>query len=368
MRICLDARKLWDSGVGTYIRGLLDGLHDINAEIEWDFIVRPGDENYARFSQLKNRLHTSKAREYSLSELFSISKIANRTSTDFFHAPHYVVPLNLKLPFVVTIHDLIHLRFPQYFSAHKRAYARWMFRRVCKDARRILTVSQCTKRDLISEFGTPEEKISVCYVGVSRSYSVPVYEEEISQFIGEYSLPKDYLLFIGNLKPHKNVSGLIEAWAKLPDSVRPVLLIVGEGKKYRLSLERRIQSLGRAKEVFFTGSLPEDSMRPLYRCATACVQPSWYEGFGSPPLEAMASGIPVAVSNRGSLPEIASDAALVFDPGDAESFRHALEKILTDQDLRRSLMEKGLRRAQEFTWERTALMTLQTYREIIQKD
>ncbi|HDH57098.1 MAG TPA: glycosyltransferase family 1 protein, partial [Bacteroidetes bacterium] len=229
-------------------------------------------------------------------------------------------------------------------------------------------VSQCTKRDLISEFGTPEEKISVCYVGVSRSYSVPVYEEEISQFIGEYSLPKDYLLFIGNLKPHKNVSGLIEAWAKLPDSVRPVLLIVGEGKKYRLSLERRIQSLGRAKEVFFTGSLPEDSMRPLYRCATACVQPSWYEGFGSPPLEAMASGIPVAVSNRGSLPEIASDAALVFDPGDAESFRHALEKILTDQDLRRSLMEKGLRRAQEFTWERTALMTLQTYREIIQKD
>ena len=308
------------------------------------------------------------AREYSISELFSISKIANRTSVDLFHAPHYVVPLNLKMPFVVTVHDLIHLKFPQYFPVHKRAYARWMLRRVCKEARGIITVSQRTKADLAKDFEIKKEKISVCHIGVSSSFFSPVFEEEISQFIGEYSLPKEYLLFIGNLKPHKNVSGLIEVWAKLPDSIRPALLIVGEGKKYGLSLKRQIQNLGRAKEVFFTGSLPEDAIRALYQCAIAYVQPSWYEGFGLPPLEAMASGIPVAVSNRGSLPEIATDAALVFDPGDSESFGFALEKILTDQEMRRSLMEKGLRRAQEFTWEKTALKTLQTYREIIREN
>lgn len=361
MRVCLDARKLWDSGIGTYIRGLLAGFPEVSADIQFDLIVRKGDSFPDVMTSTPFRCFSSGSKEYSIGELFTISRIANNTSADLLHAPHYVVPLRLKMPLVVTVHDVIHLRFPEYFAAYQRIYARWMLQRACSISEVILTVSECTKQDLIRMFGVDADKITVGYSGVDQRFFQSIPREQADRFRSDCGLPSGYLLYVGNMKPHKNVSGLIHAWACLSDAVRPPLVIVGEGADYRALLRRQVESLGRSNEVFFRGNLPEEAMVCLYKSARAYVQPSRYEGFGSPPLEAMACGIPVTVSNRGALPEIAGPAALVFDPDNSDEFTVSLEKIITDQTIRQSLVEKGHRRAQEFTWTRTARLVYESY-------
>lgn len=366
MRVCLDARKLWDSGIGTYIRGLLDGFSEIELCPDWDFITRRNGAAFDFLRSKRGKLYISDAGEYTIKELFNISRIANRAESDLVHIPHYVIPFNAQKPLIVTVHDLIHLKFPQYFSAYKRAYARWMIGRALKRADAILTVSKNTKNDLIANFRVSPEKISVCYVGVNRKFFLDPPVESVQKFKNDYELSNGVLLFVGNLKPHKNVSGLIDAWEELPDSVRPMLVIVGEKIGEYPSLLQKIRYIGREKEVRFLGSLSTDELISLYRCATAYVQPSWYEGFGSPPLEAMASGIPVAVSNRGSLPEIVEDAALIFDPDDRDQFTGTLEVLLTDESIRKSLSERGRDRAEGFQWKNTAKGTYEVYLQVME--
>jgi glycosyltransferase involved in cell wall biosynthesis len=363
LRVCLDARKLWDSGIGNYIRGLLEGFEHIEADPQWDLIVRSDADDRSFLRNRTVQWHQCGAPDYSLSELMSLGGIANRTGADLFHAPHYVVPFGLKLPLIITIHDVIHLRFPQYFSSLKRAYARWMLSRACRQAHAILTISEQTKRDLIEMLGAQEDKIFITYSGISQRYFQSLSETQESEFRRIRSLPEDYLLYVGNLKPHKNVSGLIVAWANLPDSVRPPLVIAGAKIDQYGELNRLVHELHGETEVFFTGNLPDEEMPALYQCALAYVQPSWYEGFGAPPLEAMASGIPVTVSNRGASPEISGHAALIFDPADTSDFATTLATLINDSDLRQTLIEKGLKHAAKYTWDRFARKTLEVYQQ-----
>jgi len=367
MRVCLDARKLRDSGIGNYIRALLDGFEQIEAKSEWNLIVRRRDFQNTLEMWPKSKVSACNAPEYSIRELWQVASVANRLGADLFHAPHYVAPAGLRIPLVVTIHDLIHLKFPEYFAGIKRAYARWMLNRACRNARAILTISEQTKADLISMIGAEERKIFITYSGINQRYFDPVSEPGLESFRQRQRLPRGYLLYVGNLKPHKNVTGLIRNWANLPNSLRPLLVIVGAKIDQYAELRRLAMELGRAEEINFVGSLPDEEMPALYQNARALVLPSWYEGFGAPPLEAMASGIPVAVSNRGSLPEIAANAALIFDPADDQQFVGSLERILTDEALRQTLIEKGKQRASQFTWARCAEKTYQVYKQALEK-
>ena len=362
MRVCLDARKLWDSGIGTYIRGILQGFCELQDEPQWDFIVRPQDAESELLTGKSSRCFPNKAGNYSLSELFRLSPTANAASAELYHAPHYVFPFNLKLPLVVTVHDIIHLKMKRYFSPYQRAYARYMLNRVGKCAKAVLTVSERTKHDLIEELGYNASQIIVSYLGVEEVFFQTLSAESLDDFQRKSGLPSEYILYVGNLKPHKNVSGLIEGWSHLPDSSRPPLVIVGDKCGAYKSLQQQVMAAGLEKEVFFSGGLPRDVMPALYKRASAYVQPSWYEGFGLPPLEAMAAGTPVVVSNRGSLPEIAQDAALIFNPADGEELTNVLEAVLTNSNLSRKLTEKGWKRVQEFSWKKTALKTLDAYR------
>lgn len=364
MKVCLDARKAWDSGIGTYIRGLLEGFTQIEADIEWDYIIKPDSSRVGASRKDQSRSHPCKSGSYSLSELFAVSRIANGTKAQIFHAPHYVIPYGLRPPIVVTVHDLIHLQFPQYFSVLQRAYAQWMFTRVKRHARAIITVSERTKSDLMRQFAIPAEKLWVIYHGVSARY-FNADESEAIAMRAKYNLPETYLLFVGNLKPHKNIGGLISAWAKMADSLRPPLVMVGTGREEYLNLAQQEKIRGRENEILFLGEIVDAEMPALYRGARAYVQPSWYEGFGFPPLEAMASGIPVAVSNRGALPEVVGDAALIFDPADQEQFVGTLESIVADEALRKTLREKGLQRALLFSWETAAQQTYKVYCHIL---
>jgi glycosyltransferase involved in cell wall biosynthesis len=361
VRVCLDARKLWDSGIGTYIRGLLEGMAGLEDRPEWDFILKPGTALPEGDRSRIHQTYFSSAGNYSIAELFNISRIANATRAELFHAPHYVIPVGLKIPLVVTIHDLIHLVMPQYFSPVQRAYARWMLGRVARRAKVILTVSQHSKQDIVNVVGVSPDKIVVTYSGVFKRYFEKISDEQLIRFRVDFNLPTSYLLYIGNLKPHKNVSGLIESWRRLPNSLRPPLVILGPKNDEYPALMRQVQDLRMNGKITFLENLPNKFMPCLFRSATAYVQPSWYEGFGSPPLEAMAVGLPVAVSNRGSLPEIAGPAALIFDPDQPDEMVAVLEKLLADSSLRRDLIDKGRKRAEQFTWERIAQRTLEVY-------
>jgi glycosyltransferase involved in cell wall biosynthesis len=365
MRVCLDARKLWDSGIGTYIQGLFDGFTKIEHEVKWDFILSTA-EHKDEVELFARSIRYSKAKNYSISELFDISRLVNQTGSDLFHAPHYVLPLNVKPAAIVTVHDIIHLRFPDYFSPLQRSYARWMLNRVKNKAAMVLTVSETTKRDLITELGFSEEKIMVTYPGVGERFFNPVQKDTIAEFCLKSGLPQDYLLYVGNLKPHKNVNGLIDGWAKLNNSIRPPLVIVGSGERYLKYLLKRAGKLGLSGEVFFPGRIANDDMTALYQGALGCVQPSWYEGFGSPPVEAMASGVPLAISNRGSLPEVTGDAAVVFNPAKVDEMISVLERLLTDTVLRTDLIQKGRQRAARYRWEKTAEGTLQAYKTALE--
>ncbi|MFH1861647.1 MAG: glycosyltransferase family 1 protein [bacterium] len=364
MRVCFDVRKLWDSGIGTYIRGLLRGFAETGMAIEWDFIARSSDAGSDLLQRFPGVIQPSRAGNYSINELFSLSRIAKRTQAALFHAPHYILPVGLKMPAVVTIHDIIHLKFPEYFSVPQRAYARFMLNRVKANARMVLTVSEKTREDLVADLHFNPENVVVTYLGVEAQYFQRVSAAAVEEFRAKHSLPRGYLLYVGNLKPHKNVSGLINAWAKLASSIRPPLVIVGTRTDHSSFLQRQVRSLHRDKEAFFVGELSVKELALAYRGAHLYVQPSWYEGFGLPPLEAMASGVPVAVSNRGSLPEIAGESALIFDPGDLDDMVDALECMITITDLRRAFINKGRMRVRNFYWKKTAQLTYQQYQKI----
>lgn len=314
MRVGIDCRKIADFGIGTYIRGLLHGL----AAIGGAEYVAFGPREIAPMLPAGVEHAVVDAPKYSVRELFVIGKNAR---IDLFHAPHYVVPF-LKVPFVVTIHDLIHLR---HRNPAARAYAQWMIGRAVRRSRAVLTVSDAVKRDIASAFGHPE-KISVTPNGVDA-----VFQANGPKAEGRY------FLFVGNEKPHKNVDRLIAA----ARSINAELIRVGSN--------RHVSS---------------EELASLYRGAIALVLPSLEEGFGLPALEAMACGTAVITSNAPALVEITGDAAIHVDAKSVESISDAMTRVMSDTKLRAAMIERGFRRARAFTWKRCAEMTLEIYGRI----
>ena len=306
MRVAIDARKIRDFGIGTYIRGLIAGL----VEIGEDEIVALAPK-WAELPRGVEHLIVD-VPKYSIRELFTVGR---GIRADVFHAPHYVVPFT-KLPTVVTIHDLIHL---EVRNPLKRAYARTMMRRAARHT--VVTVSEAMKREIEGTLGVREVIVTPNGVDAHFSPNGPRRGGE-------------YVLFVGNAKPHKNVGAAVEAArrAKIP------IVLAGE------SFE------------FF------DDLAPLYRGAIALLMPSIEEGFGLPALEAMACGTPVITSKNPALVEVTSDAALHVDAHDVDALAHAITRIADDSSLRAQLASRGIERATEFTWKRCAERAREAYR------
>jgi glycosyltransferase involved in cell wall biosynthesis len=332
MRIGIDARKIADFGIGTYIRGLLHAL------------VASGDETYVAFAPE----HVAPllppgvehvvidAPHYSIRELVILGRAVDRTRLDLFHAPHYIVPFT-RLPVVVTIHDLIHLRHRNPLAP---LYARQMIRRAVRKSRRVLTVSESVKREIISTFGCADDHVLVTPNGVDKRFSPDGPSAE-----------GRYFLYVGNDKPHKNVDVLVDAIAAISDAS-----LVLTGAPFERFRER--------ERVVITGFVDDSELAALYRGAIALVMPSREEGFGLPALEAMASGCAVITSNAPALVEITEDAALHVDAS-VIALRDAMQRIASDDSLRRTLASCGVERAKNFTWTRCADLTRAAYRASI---
>ena len=369
VRIGIDARKLHDFGIGTYIRNLLRQLARLDRDTEFVVLARPADCEAVGSLGENFRAVPETAANYSVAEQIRIPFALRREGVTLFHAPHYVLPPLVTCRSVVTIHDCIHLMFPQYLPSRLAlAYARTSIALASRRATRVLTVSESSKRDILRFVDVPADKIDVIYNAYDARFGVEPCEEDVIRVRERYQLHDEFVLYAGNVKPHKNLERLIEAF----DLVRKrgldhlKLVLIGDEISKYAALRRAVHSHQLHKYVRFLGYLPEETLAVMYRLAGVFVFPSLYEGFGLPPLEAMASGTPVVTSNVSSLPEVTGDAAVLVDPYRPEAIADGIERVLGDETLRRDLRAKGLARARQFSWEASVTRVREIYGEIAQ--
>jgi glycosyltransferase involved in cell wall biosynthesis len=371
VRIAIDARKLRDYGIGTYVRNLLRQLARQDEANEYVVLCRETDCDTVEALGARFRAVSENAGPYSIAEQFAIPMDLRRESINLFHAPHYVLPPLTPCTSVVTIHDCIHLRFPQYLPNRiGYAYARAQMWTATHRAARVITVSEASKRDILRYFRVPESRIDVIYNAIDDRFWEKPDIDEMNRVRERYQLTNPFVLYAGNIKPHKNLERLIEAFHLLrqnsPDLKDVQLLIIGDEISKYATLRRAVHRHKLHKHVRFFGFVPDQTLAALYRLANVFVFPSLYEGFGLPPLEAMASGTPVITSNVSSLPEVVGDAAVMIDPYESEAIAGAMHRVLTDEGLRADLRRKGLARAREFSWERSIARVREIYGEVMQ--
>ena len=367
VRVAIDTRKLHDFGIGTYVSNLVRGLARLDHDHEYTLICHPEDVDFVKTLGANFHAWPDRSGNYSFREQFTIPLDVWRARPDLFHAPHYVLPPLTPGKTVVTIHDCIHLRFPQYLpnrAAH--LYARVFLSNAVTKAARIITVSEASKRDIIELLHAPAGKVEVVYNGFDERLTSPSAEDE-ARVRNRFQLDAPFVLYAGNIKPHKNVDRLIEAFARLRlrgmDNVK--LLIIGDDISKFSNLRRLVHRHQLHQHVRFLGFVSTDTLAALYQLAQVFVFPSLYEGFGLPPLEAMANGTPVITSNVSSLPEVVDDAALLIDPLDAGSIADAMYRVLNEPDLRAELVRRGRERVKAFTWERSVARTHEIYMDVL---
>ncbi len=368
MRVGIDARKAADYGIGTYIRSLLEHFLHLDGAAEWVLFHRPGDEGLLPRGE-RITLVPEPSTPYSLRELWALSAQAKRQRVDLYHAPHYTLPFRLPCPAVVTIHDLIHLLFKKHLPYPMAGrYARFMIGRAVRRASRVITVSRSSERDIISRFPKARESIRVIPNGVEKVFSPRPLPEVREWLTHSLDLKGPYLLFVGNPKEHKNLDLLFRAFARLQTPYADLsLVIVGGDDRQQQKLGARARALGIDTRTRLFGYLDQETLALLYSAATVFVFPSLYEGFGLPPLEAMACGAPVAASSSSSIPEVLGPAAAYFSPESVDSLVTTLGNLLDDAGLRARLTRSGSERARLFSWEETARQTLDTYRQVFEE-
>jgi glycosyltransferase involved in cell wall biosynthesis len=279
-----------------------------------------------------------------------------------------VLPPLVRVPSVVTIHDCIHLMFPQYLpNRWALTYARTSITMAAKRSTRVLTVSESSKRDIRRFVDVPPSKIDVIYNSYDPRFGVEPAADAVDRVRERYQLQSQFVLYAGNVKPHKNLERLIEAFhivrSRGLDDVR--LILIGDEISKYTALRRAVHRHQLHNYVRFLGYLPEETLAVMYRLAGVFVFPSLYEGFGLPPLEAMASGTPVVTSNVSSLPEVAGDAAVLVDPYSAEAIADGMYRVLTDNDLRSELRRRGPERASHFSWESSVRRVREIYGQVL---
>lgn len=370
-RIGIDARKLQDFGIGTYVRNLVRALADLDTgslALRYLLLVRPEDREQLADLPANFELAVESAPVYSLRELVTLSWHLWRQRLDLYHATHYVLPAALTPRVVVTIHDIIHLLYPEFLPNRMAfLYARRMIHRSLTRGDRIVAVSQNTRADLMQQFAMDGRKIEVIYNGVEDVFRRRLPDEEIEHWLRSLGISRPYLLFVGNPKPHKNLDTVVQAYARarrLAPFDAP-LVCVGNRSGSEFKIRQRAEHLGIGDQVRLLGHVAQEALPAIYQGATLFLYPTLYEGFGLPVIEAMASGVAVITSNTSALKEIAQGYAHLVDPLDIPAMAKAISQCMSDGEHRAALARLGLRRARDFRWEHTARKTLGVYLSVL---
>jgi alpha-1,3-rhamnosyl/mannosyltransferase len=361
----LDARTATPHfpGIGRYVTNLARAMEPLLAPDEHLTILHDPDQRLALTASTAVRLLPVGASPFSLAQQWALPRLLRHLSADLYHSAYFLMPYAPSpegVPTLLTVYDLIPLLLPQQSTLRARLLVRWAVRLALRAAQRVIAISEATRRDFLAHFRLQPEKIQAIPLAADPAFH-PQLPDCVVAARARYHLPERYLLYLGSNKPHKNLVRLVEAWALLQPQSMP-LVIAGAWDDRYPDARQRAGALSLAGQIHWLGAVPEVDLPALYSGALLLVFPSLYEGFGLPVLEAMACGTPVVCSNSSSLPEVAGDAALLIDPLDTEKLAWTVRLALEDERLRQDLREKGLRRAQSFSWPRTAELSLMTYR------
>jgi glycosyltransferase involved in cell wall biosynthesis len=369
MRVAVDAHMIGERQTGAeyYTLGLIAGLARVDSENHYTLLT-------THRAALKRALNLpSNFEPFTVHPGSNLPRVAwampracRQVRAQVLHVS-YTAPPICPCPTVVTIHDIAYEFFPRFFSPRDRWLLSITVPFSCRRAARVIAVSECTKHDLIDQYGIPETKIRVIYEAANDKFSQGIPQEKVTHIQKQYADGRRYILAVGNIQPRKNLKRLIEAFAALiaenTEEDMPVLVIGGQAKWQSSAIYQQVEQQGLSSFIHFTGYIPDEDLPALYRGAEIFVYPSIYEGFGLPPLEAMASGIPVICSKASALPEAVGDAALLIDPLDTGSIVQALRELVSDAARRQALTRAGLARAAQFSWEKTARETIAVYEE-----
>jgi glycosyltransferase involved in cell wall biosynthesis len=377
MRIGIDVSSAVNqtAGIGRYTTELVTSLLEIDKQNEYVFHSFFGDPSgfKKRFSEDRFQMSAHEFSGRMLRVRALCLSFLRRTpdsllqNIDIFHVPDFAFPASRKVPSILTVHDLIFLRYPEYFTKINRTYMKQMAKFSADNARHIIADSHSTKLDIMEYFRIPEEKISVIHLAVSDLFQPVDDPVKSGQVLSTHGVDGPYLLYVGTLEPRKNVITILEAFHACLNSEQdfPYRLVVA-GKKGWLYEEtfQRVKKLRLEDRVVFTGYVDDQGLPVLYSNATAFVYPSIYEGFGFPVIEAMSCGAPVICANTSSLVEVAGNAALTHNPTDVEKLAQNILELTRDDALRREMIEKGFENVKRFSWAKTAEETLKIYSNI----
>lgn len=380
MKIGVDIRVLMDeyySGVSEYTANLLSAIFSLDKENEYKLFYNSWhnlDERLKSWRRPNAEIISShipnKIFNYFFQKIFSYPKINQSLGgVDIFWSPHFnFTSLNKKTKKIITVHDLSFLRYPEFFSLRKNIWHKALgVKKILQTADKIIAVSENTKNDIIELIGVDSNKIQVIYSG-NNAVKKEISKTEVNEFFSKYKLTGRLILYLGTIEPRKNISGLIAAYNSLRlnnKSLSDVKLVMAgaDGWKNK-KIYAEWQSSPYRHDIIFLGYISQKEKEFLYSRSSIFVYPSFYEGFGFPPLEAMTYGLPVICSNISSLPEVVGDAALMINPFKSEEITSAIEMVLNDDGLRHILINKGFERSQKFSWEKTAQEYLQVFKEL----
>lgn len=298
----------------------------------------------------------------------ALSAAIRRYNLDLVHDPNGIAPFwgpRYRARRIVTIHDAFAYVYPETHNRLDTWRYRWMLPSTAARADAVLTDSRHSRRDLVQHVGVAARKLHVAGCGLDRRFQ-PIVDKTVQQaVIDRYNIPTPYLLYVGGITARKNIARLFEAYARVRERHPQITLVIGGKRQWQTrAIDAAFERLQLADQVHFTGYVADADLPTLYSAATAFVFPSLYEGFGLPPLEAMACGTPVITANVSSLPEVVGDAALLVDPYDVQSLADAIERVIQDDALRRMLRQRGLERAAQFSWAQVARKTVQVYEQV----
>ena len=360
------------AGVHVYAKHLLNALAQTGKP--FTVLISPTAITEFANSQLPIAVHpASRTTERPFSrivvEQIETPRMLREMNASLYHGLGFVAPLRAPCPTIVSVMDLSFITQPQAHKLFNRTYLKLFARASCRRAARVITISEWTKRDVVQHFGIAPERVDAIPLGVAHDHFKPQTAEVVTAFKAQHNIGNHAIFCLGSLEPRKNLPRLIEAFSLLTSSfsLATSQLFVGGNPAWKYDdVFARIKQLGLEDRVKLIGRVSDDDLPKWYASCAVTAYPSLYEGFGLPPLEAMACGAPVVTSNVTSLPEVVGDAGLMVDPTDVQALSDALARVLNDDALRAEMQAKSLARACEFTWQKTAARTMESYRKVIE--
>ena len=371
MRIGFDAKRLFHNftGLGNYSRSLVRNLsryanEDLDLHL---YSPKPSQHQRVSYFQENYPIHTNEDKKILWRSKRIVSDLI-RDNIDVYHGLSHEIPWGIgerKIKTIVSMHDLIFLRYPKFYPFIDRKIYDWKFRYAARYADQVLAISESTKADLISYYDISPQKIQVLYQACDEQFYQLHKLEEIESCLAKHKLPTDFLLYVGSITERKNLLGLVQAIELLPDSLQIPLVILGQGKAYKVKVQEYIERKGLKKLFVFCEGIPFQDFPFIYQAAKALIYPSFFEGFGIPIIEALWSKTPVICSSSSSMPEAGGPNSLYIDPAKTEDIATAIQALLENENLSKEMKEKGYQYVQKFHGQKLSIQLLDIYKKML---